>query len=302
MTPPRKLTFDELREGMRVFLDFPRVESAFQEEAERTVERILLAKARNGGRDPIDVLSEYLDAGPDTEERLKIMTGFSHGSLEKLKRIYAAMFPRASWSAIRRDEGIRRRIAAFLIEPRREAALVPQFIRRNFALPDNWIESLQDRAYMQAVVQGGMQSKYSVAIGDALEGAVRDLAVAAGCSQEKGAVQIVDDKEVDAAIPDTTNPRILIMSSYQLTTSSSQSSKANEQARMYEDVRRHNASRSRRGMANVQFVNVIDGGGWLERPKDLQTMWSECDYCFPHSRIDGLKAVLDYFYPPDDRR
>ena len=302
MTPPRKLTFDELREGMRVFLEFPRVETDFQEETERTVEKILLAKVRNGGRDPIDVLTEYLDAGSDTEERLNTITGFSHGSLEKLKRIYAAMFPSASWSAIKRDESMLRRIAAFLIEPQLEAAFVPQFIRRNFALPDNWIDLLQDRAYVQAVAQGRMQSKYSVAIGEALEDAVRALAVESGCSQEKGAVQIVDDKEVDAAIPDASNPRILIMSSYQLTTSSSQSSKANEQTRMYEDVRRHNASRSRRGMANVQFVNVIDGGGWLERPKDLQTMWSECDYCFPHSRIDELKAVLDYFYPPDERR
>ena len=301
MNPPRKLTFDELREGMRVFLEFPRVETSFQEEAERTVDKILLAKARNGGRDPIDVLSEYLDAGFDTDERLKTITGFSNGSLEKLKRIYAAVFPRESWSAIRRDESIRRRIAAFLIDPQREAALVPQFIRRNFTLPANWIDSLQDRAYMEAVVQGGMQSKYSVAIGDALEEAIRDLAAESGCAQEKGPAQIVDDKEVDIAIPDASNPRILIMSSYQLTTSSSQSSKANEQARMYEDVRRHNASRSRRGMADVRFVNVIDGGGWLERPKDLQTMWSECDYCFPHSRLAELKAVLDRFYPRDER-
>ena len=301
MNPPRKLTFNELREGMRVFLEFPRVESSFQEEAERTVDKILLAKARNGGRDQIDVLSEYLDAGSDTVERLKIITGFSNGSLEKLKRIYAAVFPRESWSAIRRDANMRRRIAAFLTDPQREAAFVPQFIRRNFALPDNWIDSLQDRAYMQAVVQGGMQSKYSVAIGDALEEAVRDLAAETGCAQEKGPVQIVDDKEVDIAIPDASNPRILIMSSYQLMTSSSQSSKANEQARMYEDVRRHNASRSRRGMANVQLVNVIDGGGWLERPKYLQTMWSECDHCFPHSRLDELKAVLDCFHPRDER-
>ncbi len=296
MIEPRKMTLDELRDGMRVFLDFPNVESSFQEEADRAVGRIMLTKARNGGRDPIDVLSDYLNAGSATEERLRTITGFSHGSLEKLKRIYAAIFPGASWREIRRDENIRRRIAAFLIDPQLEATFVPQFIRKNFSLPANWVDLLQDRDYMQAVVQGNMQAKYAVVTGGALEDEVRVLAIEAGCAQQKGPVEIVDNKEVDIAIPNTSDPRILIMSSYQLTTSSSQSSKANEQARMYEDVRRHNGSRGRRGRPHVQFINVIDGGGWLERPKDLQTMWSECDYCFPHSRLKDLKAVLDYFY------
>ena len=40
----------------------------------------------------------------------------------------------------------------------------------------------------------------------------------------------------DVAVPGVAAPRILIMASYQLTTSSSQSSKANEQVRMYEAV------------------------------------------------------------------
>ena len=263
---------------------------------DQTVEKILLTKAQNGGRHPTDVLTDYLDAGSReaTEERIKVIIGFSRGSLEKLKRIYEAIFPSASWSLIWRDKNIQRRLAEFLIDPRKEETFIPQFIRESFFVPDNWIDLLQEKDYLRATIMGSLQSKYAVSVGDALEEQIRAVCAANGFDTEKGAVGIVDDKEVDIATPNTSNPRILIMSSYQLTTSSSQTSKANEQTRMYEDVRRHNSSRSQRDNPDVVFVNVIDGGGWLARPRDLQTMWRECDYCFAHSNLAGLQAALNH--------
>ena len=242
----------------------------------------------------MDVLTDYLDAGRDTEERLKVIVGFSHGSVEKVKRIYEAMFPGVSWSMLRYDPSVRRRIASFLIYQNDLEVFVPPFIRSNFLLPDNWIDLLQDRDYLKAVVQGSMQSKYAVNTGEALEREVRIVLEDAGFEHSKGPVSIVDDKEVDVAVPSTTEPHILIMSSYQLTTSSSQSSKANEQLRMYQDVRSYNSSRSQRNKPDVIFVNVVDGGGWLARPNDLQTMWRECDYCFSSSSLGRLYDVLSY--------
>ena len=294
MAEPRKLTLEELRSGMQVFLDFPDVEQALQEEVEQTVNKILLSQAQNGGRPPIDVLTDYLDAGRDTEERLKVVIGFSRGSLERVKRIYEAMFPGARWSRLWHDEEKRRRIAGFLVNQHDDEIFVPPFIRSNFFLPDNWIELLQDSDYLQAIVQGNLQSQYATDIGYALEDKIGEIVDDAGHSHEKGKVGIVDSKEVDIAIPDIDAPRILIMSSYQLTTGSSQSSKANEQLRMYQDVRSYNSSRSQRNKPDVLFINVIDGGGWLARPNDLQTMWRECDYCFSLASLDGLRDVLDY--------
>ena len=279
---------------MQVFLDFPNVERTLRREIEQVVNRILLSEAQNGGRNPVDVMTEYLDAGRDTEERMRVIIGFSRGSLERVKRIYEAMFPGVSWSRLRYDEEKRRRIAAFLVNQNDEEIFVPQFIRSNFFLPDNWIELLQDKGYLQAIAQGNMQPKYAVGIGDALESEARRVVENSWFDHDKGPVSIVDDKEVDIAIPDTSEPQILIMSSYQITTSSAQSSKANEQLRMYQDVRSHNSSRGQRNKPDVLFVNVIDGGGWLARPNDLQTMWRECDYCFSLASLDGLRSVLDY--------
>ena len=290
--PPQKMTLDQLRAQMQVFLDFRDVEHTLQADVDRIVGRILLSRAHNGGRHPVDVLSDYLDAGVNTEARLRIIIGLSRGSLERVKRIYEAMFPGVSWSRLRHDASIRRRIAAFLISPHAEEMFIPQFIKESFYLPNNWIELLQDRNYMRAVVQANMQSQYAVSMGNALELEVGRLVDGLEYDWGKGAVGIVDDKEVDIAVPGIASPQILIMASYQLTTSSSQSSKANEQARMYEAVQRHNRSRARRNAPNVVFVNVIDGGGWLARPNDLQTMWDACDYCFSRASLDGLRAVL----------
>lgn len=294
MAEPKKLTLEELKAEMQVFLDFPDIEQSLQQEVEQTVNKILLSKTQNGGRPPVDVLTDYLDAGRDTEDRLKVIIGFSHGSVEKVKRIYEAMFPGVSWSRLRHNETIRRRIASFLINQSDDEIFVPPFIQNNFFLPDNWIALLQDRDYLQAIVQGNMQSKYAVGIGEALETETRRIVESAWYSHEKGPVSIVDDKEVDISVPNTSEPQVLIMSSYQLTTSSSQSSKANEQLRMYQDVRNYNSSRGQRNKPDVLFINVIDGGGWLARPNDLQTMWRECDYCFSLSSLDGLRSVLDY--------
>ena len=246
---------------------------------------------------PVDVMADYLNAGTDTVERIKVVTGFSRGSLEKVKRIYEAMFPGESWSKIWHDEKKCHRIAAFLVNQADAEIFVPSFIRNNFFLPDNWIELLQDEAYLQTLVRGNMQSKYAVGIGEALEGKTREVVESAGFSHGRGPVAIVDDKQVDVAIPDTSRPRFLIMASYQMTTSSAQSSKANEQLRMYQAVRNYNSSRQQRDQPDVLFINVIDGGGWLARPNDLQTMWRECHYCFSRSSLDGVREVLQHHYP-----
>lgn len=127
MLEPRKVTLQELRDSMQVFLDFPDVEESLQEEIEQTVDRILLSQTQNGGRSPVDVLTDYLDTDNvnEMEERMKVIIGFSHGSLEKIKRIYEGIFPGMSWSRLRGGQDKRRRIASFLICPEAEEFFIP---------------------------------------------------------------------------------------------------------------------------------------------------------------------------------
>ena len=297
ITPLRKMTIEELRANMQVFADFAEVENALRDEVERSVGKILLTCAQNGDRHAVDILADYLDAGSasDIEERLKIIIGLSQGSLEMLKRVYEAMLPGVAWGRLRRDANVRRRVAEFLISPQAEETPIPQFIRESFYLPGDWQGLLQSREYLRAIVRGSKRAQYSVSMGNATEAAVGNAIKAAGYTFAKGAVRIVDSKEVDLAVPDTQQPQALIMASYQLTTSSSQSSKANEQARMYADVQRHNGRRDQLNNPDVLFINIIDGGGWLARPNDLRSMQANCDYIFPLSRMDGLQEVLTHY-------
>ena len=292
MTMPSKIEFDKLKEYMKIFLDFPEVEKSMHGKIDETIQKIMLTSAQNGGRDPVDVLTDYLDAGKDTEDKLKFIIGLSGGSFERMKRVYSTMYPGTTWTKIKHEEQHRRRVAEFLINPHDEQSFIPEYVRDSFKLPTNWIDLFGDTAYLRAVAHNMNQSKYAVQIGEALEKSIRDVVRHSDHEMEKGAVEIVDNKEVDIAIPNCKDPRILIMSSYQLTTASAQTSKANEQARMYEAVQRCNRLRQRTSQEDLLFVNVMDGGGWLDRSNDLLVMWRNCDYCYTHDTINDLKNIL----------
>ena len=297
MTIPSKIEFDKLKEHMKIFLDFPEVEKSMHGRIDETIQKIMLTSAQNGGRDPVDVLTDYLDAGKDTEDRLKFIIGLSGGSFERMKRVCSKMFPDTTWTKIKNDEQSRRRVVKFLINPHNEQSFIPEYLRDSFKLPTNWIDLFGDKAYLRAVAHNMYQSQYAVHIGEALEKSIRDVVSRSGNKMEKGAVEIVDNKEVDIAIPNCKKPRILIMSSYQLTTASAQTSRANEQARMYQDVQTHNRRKQnmrkqRSAQEESLFVNVVDGGGWLARPNDLYSMWRNCDYCYTHATINDLANIL----------
>ena len=69
---PQKITLENLKARMKVFLDFPQVEDSLQDDIERTVNQIMLPKVQNGGRPPLDVMTDYLNAGQDSKGRLKL--------------------------------------------------------------------------------------------------------------------------------------------------------------------------------------------------------------------------------------
>ena len=298
MIRPPKLQLEELTSRMSVFLEFPEVEERIEAEVNETVETILLSKVTIGGRSSIDVLTDYLSSGGSDEDRLKLIVGLTGGSLERLKRVYKIICPSENWSSIRRDKETIRKVAGFLLNPMDESQ-VPLFIRRSFQLPANWSNLLQDENYLCAVVRNSLQSKYAVNMGIAFEKRVLSEIEKYEVSHEKGQVNIVDHKEVDVAIPNTRKSRILIMCTYSLTTSSSQSSRANEQALMYNNVQLHNRGQSKRGKLDTIFVNFVDGGGWLDRFNDLRKLHIDCDYCFSYSDMAEFNRVLEYFLEID---
>ncbi len=282
-----KLSLEELRQSMSVFLHFPEVEQQIQKEAEMHFGKIALSRTQNGQRTKLEILAHYLDAGKDTRLRLRVLLGLCGGSMELLQRVWAYAFPKASLAQLHRNETMRNNIARFLLEP--ESLDVPSFVRQNFLIPNHWNDILRDENYLRTIIyRNVLKSKYSVLIGFALENAATELLRANRIAYKKGPVSLVENKEVDIAIPNIHAPKILIMSSYNLTTSSNQSTRAKEQARMREELNRHNV----RNEANVQFINIIDGGGWLQRANDLKRIWQFSDYCFSHKTLPQLVPLV----------
>ncbi len=231
-----------------------------------------------------------------------MMISMAGGSEEKLKRIVASIFDGSSINEIRKDSKIRERVAKFLVNPASEPSFIPMFVRKSFSLPNNWIELLKDKEYMSVVARHSMSAKYAARMGFELERQIANIVTECGYTSEKGAVQLVDDKKVDLAVPNVRFPQIIVMVSYQLTTGSGQSSKANEQSQMYNAVQKYSRSRVGKSvsMANPNatrgciFVNVIDGGGWIERRSDLEQLWHHCDYCFTFNTIGDFRMLLDH--------
>lgn len=89
-------------------------------------------------------------------------------------------------------------------------------------------------------------------------------------------------------VPNFAGAGIVIMSSFQETTSSDQWEKADRMLSAYEQVCRHN---DRHG-ENRTFVNFVDGGGWLARKRDLERLVEHCHYFINLQHLDMLESIV----------
>ncbi len=287
----KKLSLKEMRESMSHFLNFPDLEDEMERLVQEGKREALDATPRNGSRSREDAIADFLQQDDSTNKNLKMLISLSAGSLERLSRLIKFWFGKGTEKSIRSNAEVRRRVAKLMDNPDNEQS-VPKFIRNAFALPANWTDLLKEDVYMNRAVRGSLVSKYSVAVGLKIEEVVGEIVTELGLTYEKGSVFAVDNKEVDIAIPSLEDPKILIMVSYLVTTASTQTSKASEQNTMYDQLRSWNRSRKREASPNCLFVNVIDGGGWISRRKDLERMWKGCDYCFSYEKLDDFRQLV----------
>ena len=277
------------------FLHYSDVEHRVQAEKQNRIDAAeqvaayLLLEPKGDINDIETILS--VDSTSEYTKRLKLILATSKGSLEALDRVCMIICPEAkTWAQRRRSATATRAIAQFLSNP---CEPIPWYTAERFRLPIDWLGRM--RSNLAAEIHESLHSLYGTSYGFALEEFIGSIVERAGYTWEKGAVRLVDEKEVDVAVPDLRLPRVLIMSSFSLTTTSSQSQRAREHQKIYEDVRRYNESRGQLNRPNVQMINVIDGGGWMSRVQDLRMMHQYCDYALAAGHLeDQLPAILHY--------
>ena len=108
-----------------------------------------------------------------------------------------------------------------------------------------------------------------------------------GVGYARGRSMLIDT-DIDFAVPNLEDPWVIIMSSFQETTSSGQTTKARDMLNAYIKVIQRN---SRYG-ENRAFVNFVDGGGWLARKRDLERLVDQCHYFINLHYLDMLEAII----------
>ncbi len=298
----RKISFDEAWNTMTVFFFDERLEDEIDGEVEGL---LAIAKDRRLSNDAdisVDSLFSFLS---DNQRGLDVILRDIGLSDEKFMRIISLLrrlgrIPgnfESEWTIsqlkqrMRNNQSLTMQIARLLFEGAADETLkeyIPRYYleRLNYGVIGG--SSLEARRvrYKHALI-----GKYSGRKGYYVEKRVSDalhtIQNRYPFGIEQGRSQIVET-DIVFALPSLADPLVIIMCSFQETTSSGQSTKAREMFAAYERVQRNII----RYGENRAFVNFVDGDGWLARKRDLERLVENCHYFLNFSHLDLLEAII----------
>ncbi|RLC70692.1 MAG: hypothetical protein DRI52_06595 [Chloroflexi bacterium] len=302
MIEARKISFQEAWDSSVIFF----VDEELEREIEAKVEA-LLETAQNqrvsetaeisvadiadflGQKDnALDVILK--DIGLSEEKFMRIIS-----LLRKLRRIPGDFDREWSMSKIKskitREPDFARMIAELLVDGKRDREL-GQHIPRYYLDTLNYREIKgSSQAARRIRYKRSLIGTYGARKGHRVEEKIRErleeITAKYGVSYSKGRSRIIET-DIDFAVPDVEDPWVIIMSSFQETTSSGQTTKAKDMLFAYERVCRINS----RYRENRVFVNFVDGGGWLARRRDLERLVEHCHYFINLQHLDMLQAIV----------
>ncbi|HHE47169.1 MAG TPA: hypothetical protein ENL08_05670 [Bacteroidetes bacterium] len=300
MQVPHKIGFDEFICTCTPLLRIPELEEEMRQRVQRLVDGLLDFEP-SGNR--TDDLVEFLRRDKDF---LGVLLALTNLSQEKLLRVITAK--RFADNDFKPEWGIKRvyrkiceekefavEIAKMFLEGRKNPILAEQvadFYLDQLKLPESWFDIIQDDKLIGNVIRKKLTGEYSDQKGKHIEGMICARLDSMGFSYRKGQVPLLG-KEVDIAILSLEDPYVLIMVSYMETTSSGQTTRANEQNKIFQDV----IARNVRYNENRALVNIVDGAGWLARRSDLRKLHNGCHYCLNFKNLDLLEGIIRYHIP-----
>ena len=300
MIPARKLTFQDAWDSATVFF----VDEALEDEIDARVHYLLtiandlqftipqeksasdIATFLAATPDGLDVILR--DIGLSEEKFMRIIS-----LLRKIGRIEGPFDREWSVSKIKRnlsEPSFAQLVAQLLFDGKRDNTLItyiPRYYRDKLnyreisALPP----AAREISYKDSLIgtYGARKGhKVEALIGEQLEAIKKKY----GVSYEKGRSRFIP-VDIDFAIPSLDDPWVIIMSSFQETTSSGQTTKVRD---MFAAFNRVNETNSRYG-ENRAFVNFVDGGGWLARKRDLQRLVAQCHYFINLHYLEMLESI-----------
>lgn len=304
---PRKITFQEAWETATFFLVDEELEQRIDEEVadllsvagdpriseETVIEVETIADFLQQSNKGLDALLHDIELSE--EKFLRIVS--------LLRRLGKIQEPFTSeWGIDRIKNKISRSrdfaliIAHLLVDGKRDAELQPY-------IPRYYLETLNYReirgsseAARRIRYKRSLIGTYGAAKGYKVEQIIRatleNIGQKYGIPYEKGRSRFIDT-DIDFAIPALNDPWVILMSTFQETTSSGQSTKARDMLSAFQRLQASNSRYSE----NRAFVNFVDGGGWLARRRDFQRLVENCHYFINLKNLNLLEEIVLYHIP-----
>jgi len=310
-----KISFDEWKNSMSFMID-----DNFDNDFLQTITPLtrLINESCQNFFNP-KALSEFLttDSGNITSLiKLKAFISVIGFSEERLKRVVSLIrFKffgeefRTEWPVARISKTLnindtfRRLLIEFFINGRnsRIGREMPLYYMRNFnLLNEEFIKDLTEFNYVERILNDNeIQGKYSNKVGAHVERIIQgklDEYRNSVNSELKYEIQKefpLLNKNIDFLIPGVDTPVILIESSYNITTGSGQSKRADQLVELYGILMRHNANHR---VNKIMMLNYCDGFGWVGRQNDLHRIYDSSDYVFNQNHLHVLDEVLNEYY------
>lgn len=168
----------------------------------------------------------------------------------------------------------------FSIPVLRECLPLFELKKLNFSKLDFSIESLID-----SIVRHAKRGSYKAQGDNDPAGLIKRRLDANSIHYKSNIILPNIRRKIDFAIPNETNPRIIIESSYEITTSSAMGDKAKIEMEVAGDIRTR--------YPETAFVGFVDGIGWYVRKGDLERLVSAFDNVFTFKRTE-LDRFLNY--------
>lgn len=310
-----KISFDEWKNSMSFMID-DNFDNSFLQTI-TPITRLINSSCRNFS-DPNELSSFLTTDSGDISSLIKLKAFVSVIGLseERLKRVVSLMRFRffgeefrTEWAVKRisrtlnENEEFRNLLIDFFINGRnsRIGREMPLYYMRNFNLLNaDFITDLSEFNYVERILNDNeIQGKYSNEVGAHVERIIQNrLDEYQQTSNNELRYEIQKEfpllnKNIDFLIPNVDAPIILIESSYNITTGSGQSKRADQLVELYGILMRHNANhRANR----IIMLNYCDGFGWVGRQNDLHRIYDSSDFVFNQNQLHVLDEVLNEYY------
>lgn len=168
------------------------------------------------------------------------------------------------------------------------AAYIPRFYleKLNYREIGAISQALRAIRYKESTI-GTYGARKGYKVEAAIKAQLENVRANYGIGYEQGRSRFVN-VDIDFAVPTLQDPWVIIMSSFQETTASGQTTKARDMLAAYTQI---TTSNSRYGENRV-FVNFVDGGGWLARKRDLERLVAQCHYFINLQNLAMLEAIV----------